>query len=359
MNLSKRCRNRWVTTLAVLAFTLTGCGGEVEEAPDEVVRPVKTMVVGGKLAGRLTFPGRVQGSRRVELSFRVRGRLIEFPILEGQNVQTGDLIGRLDPTDYQIALQEAQATYIKAEADFDRYQRLYEKDAVPLSDLERYRAQRDVTKAKLDQAEANLGYTSLRAPFAGRLGEKYVENHEDVAANQPIVSLHDVTQVEIVIDVPEYLIAGVRSRAEVTATASFEVASSNQYPLAFKEASAQADPETRTYKVTMTMPQPNDVRVLPGMSALVRIELTGEETADVPHIFTVPATAVFAGDGAAQYVWVVDESALTVHRRKVEVGEVTGEAGIRILDGLHPGERIATAAVTRLREDMKIRLMEE
>jgi len=184
-----------VLALALAAVFGWGCGQEVEQSAPSVVRPVKTMVIGGSLAGRLSFPGRVQGARRVELSFRVRGRLAELPILEGQNVNEGDLIGRLDPTDYQIAVQEAQATYIRAAADFERYQRLYEKDAVPLSDLDRFRAQRDVAKARLDQAQTNLRYTSLRAPFGGRLGEKYVENFEDVRANQPIVSLHDIRHI--------------------------------------------------------------------------------------------------------------------------------------------------------------------
>jgi RND family efflux transporter MFP subunit len=358
MNASTKTRRVALLTVAV-AMVACGCGEEVEQSPPNVVRPVKTMIIGGSLAGKLSFPGRVQGARRVELSFRVRGRLIELPILEGQTVNEGDLIGRLDPTDYQIAVQEAQATYMRAEADFERYQRLYEKDAVPLSDLDRFRAQRDVAKARLDQAQTNLRYTSLRAPFGGRLGEKYVENFEDVMANQPIVSLHDITFVEIVLDVPEYLLADYREGVDITAVAQFETVSDEEFPLEFKEASALADPETQTYKVTMIMPQPESIRALPGMSALVKVTL--EETAEPGggYAFTVPATAVFAIEDGTQNVWIVDEGSMTVKRRKVEIGEVTGRASIRVLDGLNPGDRIVTAAVTRLREDMQVSLWEE
>lgn len=358
-------RRKWptvVASLAVLALLLTGgCGKEAEQAPPDVVRPVKTMVVGGSLAGRLTFPGRVQGARRVELSFRVGGRLIEFPILEGQAVSEGDLIGRLDPTDYQITVQEEQATFLKAEADFERYQRLYEKDAVPLSDLERFRALHDVAKARLEQSQLNLRYTSLRAPFGGRLGEKYVENHEDVVANQPIVSLHDITFVEIVIDVPEYLLTNVRGAGQVSAVAQFESVSSADYPLQFKEASAQADPETQTYKVTMSMPQPKDLRVLPGMTALVKVTLNEAvgETGDRDYSFSIPVAAIFAIADGTQCVWVVDPSTMTVNRRKVEVGVVTGPANVYVLDGLQPGDRIVTAAVSHLREGMQITLWEK
>jgi len=341
---------------AFVGGALTGCSEKVEEVTPEVVRPIKSMIVGGRLAGQLSFPGRVQGSRRVELSFRVSGRLEQLPILEGQNVAQGALIGRLDPTDYQIAVQAAQATYIKSEADFTRYQRLYEKDAVPLSDLDRFRAQRDVAKARLDQAETNLRYTSLLAPFAGRLGEKSVENHEDVIANQPIVSLHDVTRIEIVIDVPEYLMADVREGFEIMPVARFETVSNTEYPLEFKEASAQADIETQTYKVTLSMPQPEGIRVLPGMSSLVTLKVSQTGDATTHHVFTIPATSVVAAADGTPYVWVVDEGQMTVHRRDVSIGEVTGEAGIRILDGLKAGERVATAAANHLREGMRVTL---
>jgi len=360
MNASTKTRPIPIALVAVLvSLFLVGCGGEAEQAAPDVVRPVKTMVVGGSLAGRLTFPGRVQGARRVEMSFRVRGRLMEFPILEGQTVEQGDLIGRLDPTDYQIAVQEAQARYIKSEADFERYQRLYEKDAVPLSDLDRFRSQRDVANARLEQAQTNLGYTSLRAPFGGRLGEKYVENHEDVNANQPIVSLHNIAFVEIVVDVPEYLLTEVREGGAVKAVAQFETVSSTDYPLEFKEASALADPETQTYKITLIMPQPEEIRVLPGMSALVKVTMEETPEGGGQYAFTVPATAVFAIEDGAQSVWIVDEGGMTVKRREVQVGEVTGRASIRVLEGLEPGDRIVTAAVTRLREGMQISLMEE
>jgi multidrug efflux pump subunit AcrA (membrane-fusion protein) len=95
------------------------------------------------------------------------------------------------------------------------------------------------------------------------------------------------------------------------------------------------------------------------MSALVKLTLT--ETGEVGggYAFTVPATAVFAIEDGTQNVWVVDESGMTVKRREVQVGEVTGHASIRVLEGLEPGDRIVTAAVTRLREGMQISLMEE
>ena len=64
------------------------------------------------------------------MSFRVSGRIIELPIKEGEEIRKGQLIARLDPKDYQIAVNQARAEFNKAEADLKRYQKLYEKEAV-------------------------------------------------------------------------------------------------------------------------------------------------------------------------------------------------------------------------------------
>ena len=74
--------------------------------------------------------------------------------------------------------------------------------------------------------------------------------------------------------------------------------------------------------------------------------------------FIVPAAAVFYGDDGTPHVWVIDEKRMTVHARVVEVGAVTGVGNMWLLGGIQTGERIATAGVSRLREGMKIQLME-
>ena len=154
----------------------------------------------------------------------------------------------------------------------------------------------------------------------------------------------------------EYLMADVREGFEIMPVARFETVSSEEYPLEFKEASAQADVETQTYKVTLSMPQPEGLRILPGMSALVTLKVRVAGDVATHHVFTIPATSVVAAADGTPYVWVVDESQMTVHRRDVLIGEVTGAESIRILDGLKAGERVATAAANHLREGMRVTL---
>lgn len=349
-----------LTLLGAMVFLVSGCKKEEQVEPAPVIRPVKTMVVGGFAGERRTFPGTVQAAQRVELSFRVGGPLIALPVNEGEIVRKGQVVARIDPRDYQIALDKAKAEFTKADSDLKRYQLLYEKESVPLADLELRQAQRDVAKAQLDDAQANLQDTYLRAPFSGEIGEKYVDNRETVSPQQKILSLHDVSGVEIVVNLPESGRAKFDPTMKARISARFDFAPDREFPLTLKELAASADPRTQTYRATLSMEQPEGVNIQPGMTAQVYGEVSGEDIpADQqPEFSVIPANAVFSADDGTQCVWIVD-SDMTIHRRKVKVGEVTGDSSIKILEGIQSGERIAVAAVNQLQEGQKIRLLEE
>lgn len=336
---------------------LAGCGGEDEVEAAPVVRPVSTMVVGHGFGGRLTFPGTVQAAERAEMSFRVGGPLVEFPVNEGDEVTRGQLLARIDPRDYRIALTEAKAAYDQARSDAERYQRLYEREAIPLADLEVKIAARDVAQARHEQARADLRDTELRAPFAGQIGRTYVENFEDVQARELILSLQQIDEVEVVINVPEAIMASVRAGRAPSIAVLFDVAPERPYTARVKEFATRADPQTQTFPITVTLPQPSEINVLPGMTATVGVTgtLAAEEAGTEP--LTIPAAAVFSDEQGASHIWVVDEAAETVHRRPVRVGAVTGTEGIVVFEGLRAGERVVTAGVQFLREGQQVRLI--
>jgi RND family efflux transporter MFP subunit len=339
------------------ALIITSCKGEKDIESTPITRPVKTMVLGASEEVGITYPGTVQGTQRSNLSFRVAGPLIDLPIREGDWVEKGQLLARIDPRDYKIALAQAKADYVEALADYNRYQELYERDAVALADLDVRRAKRDIAKAKMDDAAAALSDTYLKAPYSGYVGARYVVNYEYVQAQQDILSLQDVSKVEIVVDIPENLIAIAKTdQPEGELYATFQTAPDQEFPLEIKEIAAQADPRTLTYRVTLIMPQPEGINVLPGMTAQVHATGSAPVNEEYPK-FIVPAYAVFAADDGSQRVWIIDQKDNTVHQRKIKVGRVTGEEDIEILDGLKPGEMIALTGVTALREGMKVRPM--
>ncbi len=345
--------------LAAVGLVLFGCAeAEVPTGPDPV-RPVKLMTAGGGNSAEIarSFPGRVEAANQVDLSFRVGGPLVELPVKEGQTVAKGELLARIDPRDFEIRLRSARAQAERADADLTRFSALYEKDAVSGAQLDQAQAARDVAGAALEDAEADLADSQLKAPFGGSIGKVMVENFQDVRSKEPILSLVDFGQVEIVVDVPEGLIARRDDEAPPgELVARFEAAPDREFPLTVGEVSAQADPRTQTYRATLVMDQPRGLNVLPGMTATVVYKPTGTEQQAAEVL--VPASAVFADESGAAHVWVVDTAAMTVSRRAVVTGGLAGSDQVEIREGLAAGETIAASATSRLRDGMQIRPLE-
>ena len=182
------------------------------------------MTVGSALTGQIrNLPGTVRATDRVDLAFQVSGPLIELPVREGQRVKRGDLLARIDPRDYETSLRNAKGTMARAKAavdyavaEYQRYRNVKATDAGAVSDSIvhlKYTAQA-VAQADLQSAEAGLAaaqdqlnYTQLRAPFSGVIARRLVDNYQEVAVKQPILSLQNMTDIEVLVDVPESMMA--------------------------------------------------------------------------------------------------------------------------------------------------------
>ncbi|WP_372682786.1 efflux RND transporter periplasmic adaptor subunit [Desulfosarcina sp.] len=341
-----------------IAILIGACGKKEEPAPKAVVRPVKVVsVAGGTNAGPISLPGQTRASQRVDLSFKVSGPLVELPVEEGQEVKRGQLLARILPRDFKINLDQAKARAIEAERQYDRYKELYVRKQVSKAEFDRYKASRDVAAAQLEDAENALKDTYLKAPFDGVVAKRYVENFQDIQAKQPIVFLQDLSAIEILVDVPETLMLQIREGREPEAAARFATAPDRTFPLALKEFSTQADPQTQTYQVVLVMPRPEGINILPGMTATV--EGSREPASGADTRLVIPAIAVTQDSAKQSFVWVLDEADMTVKKTPVRVGEMTGSDGIVILDGLAGGEKVVVSGVTKLQAGMKVSIWKE
>ncbi|MFO7645133.1 MAG: efflux RND transporter periplasmic adaptor subunit, partial [Desulfosarcina sp.] len=321
-------------------------------------------------AVQLKFPGMVRAAKRADLAFQVGGTLRQFPLDEGQVVKEGRLIAQLDQRDFKNSLRSAQGQLEKAKAalksaqsEYDRILRIQKQDPGATSEsmvvlrrqtLDQSKAEIDSAQAAVDTAQDQLGYTTLHAPFGGVVSKRYVDNYQEIRAKEPIISLDDVSSVEILVDVPELIVATFTesSETQVQAVAEFAAAPGKQYPLTIKERAKRADPKTQTYQVVLQMPKPDDINVLPGMTATVTGSTqTREESRGV---FMVPAIAIVADVVGKPNVWIVDKETLKVQRRPVKTGDLTGTDSIEIIDGLKSGDTIAISGVSRLREGMQV-----
>lgn len=347
--------------ITLTAFSLIGCKQEVSEAPP-IVRPIKILTIDETLGGRtLQYNGTIEAGEFADISFEVPGRIIELSLTEGQDVDKGELLARLDPADYQSRLAQAQADYDAAKAGFDRYQVLVERGTISRQDFEQQKRNYEVAGANLETANKALADTRLLAPFAGNVGRLYVRSFVNILAKQPILVLQDTESLDVVISVPEQDWSRARPNEEVedvrervTSYVTVSTFPDRQFPALLKEIAKVADPVTRTFEAKVTMQRPDDMNLLPGMTATVTVIVDGENDRITEHATMLPAHAVIADDLGKSVVWIVDPDSMTVSAREVTVADMAGSE-IRVLSGLTPGDQVAVSGVSNLRDGMQVR----
>lgn len=351
-----------VLALTAVALTLLTACQPAAVAPAAVEpRPVKLAVVQSAQASKLRqFPALVEPTENARLTFRVAGRLVQLAVRPGQQVERNQLLAQLDPTDFKLKAEQADARYQLAKAQFDRAQKLLTDKLVSRAQYDEIKAQLQVSEADLKTAQTNLSYTEMRAPFSGSIARSLVENHENVAAQQAVLELQLRDMVDLVIQVPEDVIALVRKGVDYQPDVVFDAYPAQRYKAQIKEWDTRADAATNTFKVVFSMPSPKEFNVLSGMTANVLADLS-QLTQHVASGVLVPVSAVFSPATASpteKAVWVYQPSAEqqngAVKLRQIKTGELTSQ-GIVVLDGLAAGEQVVTAGVQHLNEGQQVR----
>jgi len=342
--------------LVALSLMLMGCGEEsVEEKP--VARPVNMLTI-GSLAGSgvLEYPGKVAAAQQSNMAFEASGRIIEFRFKEGQMVKKGDLLARLDPRDFQAELERERAKRNAVKSEYERVRALYEVDAASRRDLDVARRNFEVAVANLKTAQKKLEDSYLKAPFAGVMAKKVVEDFANVRAKQPVLILQDNSSLVMKVNVPERDVAGGKpgltpEKATARLKPMVEVSSlpGRRFPARIKEYAATADPVTRTFEVTFAFENPADARVMPGMTGKAVISRPNPKPGNA-----IPAKAVLSDESGRSFVWLVDPQSLVVTKKPVVLGELSG-SDVQVRSGLSDGDLIVTSGVHQLREGMQVR----
>jgi RND family efflux transporter MFP subunit len=335
--------------------------GGCEKPPAEqpvVVRPVKILTIqAGGSTGQREYPATIKATQQADMGFEVPGRMEEFLVNEGQLVNKGDLLARLDNRDYQYEMEKARANQRKALADLNRSLSIYRQDqgAISRGAIDSDRRAKEVADASVQQAEKAVEDTLLRAPFDGYVARKLVEDFANVQAKEPVLILQDISELEVEVSVPERDMVG-RERTHdldaLTAKLKPEVSITSipgrSFPARIKEIATTADPDTRTFQVTLIFDPPDDVSILPGMTARVRtrgVNGTG---------ILVPVSAVVSNTQYQAIVWKVDPASMTVSPAPVEMGDMQGNE-VEIRSGLQDGDEIAVSGLDFLQDGMQVR----
>ncbi len=345
---------RWRRVAALLslcgAAALAACGKA--PPPPEAPRPVVALTVHPDSAGiAATYPGDIEARYSTPLSFRVAGKIIERSAHLGDVVKPGQIVARLDPSDFEknaasaaAQLAAAQHNYAYAKQQLDRDTAQAEANLIAHAQFEQTQnayasavAQRDQAQQQLALAVDQRRYTQLVADHAGVITAESADTGQNVQSGQAVYQLAWSGDVDVVCDLPETAVAGlaVGQRAQV----SLPALPGKPYTAQVREIAAAADPQSRTWRVKFTLAQP-DAAVRLGMTANVAI---APSHAAAGSTFTIPATALFH-DGNAPALWIIHQPDNVLQLRRVIVSRYDART-ITVTSGLADADQIVLQGV--------------
>lgn len=346
--------------LVAVGIGLSGCNEKKAEAT-EVIRPVKVVQIAqADTTRKLDYSGSVRARTDMNLGFRVNGKIVERRVDIGEKVKPGDVLARIDPTDYALAVRRSQADLDAAEkqvqtADLSRIraQQLFDKNVAPKSQLEQAQlsydqavATRDSAISALAEAKNQVSYADLTSDMNGIVTAINADVGQVVGSGTPVITVAVDGEKEVQIAVPEMDIAQFKVGKDVKAR--FWSDDALVLDGKVREVSGSADAQSRTFAVRVSLP--NDPRVLLGMTATV--EATADNTQ--PYM-SIPLSALAQKDGR-QIVWLVDRDAGTVHARNIKVADFSDD-GVRVADGLKTGDVVVAAGTQFMSENLKVKLL--
>jgi RND family efflux transporter MFP subunit len=306
--------------------------------------PLATLTVEYENAPReRIFDGTVEAVNQATVSAQTSGRVAEIFYDVDDFVEAGAPIMRFTDTEQRAALEsaraaleEAEARAVEAESEFTRVSAMFENGTVARARYDQARANRDAAVARLESARAGavnaeqqLEYTRVRAPYAGIVSRRHVEVGELVRPGAPLMSGLSLEHVRVVVDVPQSMLQPIRDigKAHVYAGERTIAAESlTFFPV--------ADAATNTFRVRAGLPAAS-ITLYPG--TFVKVGFVVGET----ERLLVPASAIVRRSELTA-VYVVDGDAVTL--RQIRSGRRYGER-VEVLAGLEAGEIIAADPV--------------
>ncbi|HBC85556.1 MAG TPA: hypothetical protein DCZ94_01245 [Lentisphaeria bacterium] len=314
-------------------------GGEGRNLSVEVfeVRPARVQDV-------VEIPARIEAWNSVEISAEVAGMVVEHGAKEGDKVEKGRLLLKIDDRTYAAKKMKAEADILKAEADMKRTQKLFEAKSLSEKDLDVAKSARALAESELIIAKSELEDCEIRSPIGGYLDDLSADVGECVVPGKQIAAIYDVDKVKLVIGVPEKAVRAVKPGLEMDFIADDgKVRKAKVVFLA-----TAAENASLTFKAELEVDN-TDMYFRPGM--IVKVKIIRRVIEDA---LMVPLKAIIPKYGS-YYVYVAgkdDKASL----KEIKIDFVTGFSAV-VSAGLSAGDRIVCEGQHLIRENEQLRIL--
>lgn len=332
-----------LASLVLLLAVLAGCGEKVTASAMPGLPP---MTISSATAAYLdhgaieVLPGTVKAATAATLMARVPGLIGSIAATPGTQVATGTVLVELDALEIAAKRDQAKAIAAQAAADFERARNLFDKAVLTKAEFDAAQARAAGTAAAAAEAEVMVGYTRLKAPFAGVVVRKHAEVGDLLAPGRPVIDLEDPASLRLEVEIPESLAAGVA----VGTRLRVQVGDLDQ-PATVAEVTPASDPVSRSVLVKLALPA--EARGLrSGQFGRVSLPVGGD------RLLAVPAAAVLRR-GQLDLVFVLADGRARL--RLVRLGGAEGDL-VAVRAGLSAGEMVAVSGLETLADGQPVTL---
>jgi RND family efflux transporter MFP subunit len=309
---------------------------------------VRACSVASSSQSQLTLRGSVVAAQRVKLGFKQGGVIAAIEVREGDRVESGRIVGRMDDTDARSAVRMAQAAREKAQRDAARAERLLSGGAIPQGVRDDARNQLEAAEAQLAQAREALERTLLRAPVAGTVAARLSEPGETVGSGNPV----------LVIDSSRELLARAgateRERTLLRIGLSVQLEAEDGTTLAGKVRSVATTPNAEDGLYAVEVQPERAQGLLAGGLVVLRLSTTQGAS-----LLRIPLEALVHRHDKDYVFALASEGGATVARlRPVTVNQVEGTTLV-VREGLKADERIVAEGAYFLQDGQAVRILEQ
>ena len=317
----------------------SGFGRPAAAVPVEV-----TAVERREISSYIETNGTLEAENEVDVVARVSAPIIELKVEEGDRVQLGQRLARLDPTEFEAQLDIARVTVDETRLAHERAEALQGEALISPEAFERARSEFEGAQAQYAASRIALDYTEITAPFSGLIIRRYIQLAQHVAANTPLFRVSDFDPLLCPIQVPERELSKLRPNQSAYLTV--EAFPGERFEASVLRISPVIDAATGTLKVTLAVRSRDKLR--PGMFARVFVETERRAGALV-----IPKAALSLDSiGDTVYVAVGERAS----RREVTLGFSEGDA-VEVLSGLEEHERVVVVGQDGLSEGTPIAIL--
>lgn len=336
------------------ALLLSACGQDEQESKvtaDEEETPPVPVEVGTPTRGDIlaVYSGAapIEALAEADVIAKVSGVVRSILAEEGDTVEKGQLLARLDGDILRLELKESEAKLRKLQRDYERNVDLKDKGLVSSGDFDKIKYEMEALEAAFNLASLELDYTQIRAPIAGVISERFARIGNTISAGEAVFRVTSFDPLVAYLHVPEREYRHIAKGQPVAI--EIDALQGQRLLAAVTRISPIVDPKTGTFKITIEIVD-EDGRIKPGMFGRISIVYDTHENA-----LQIPRSAILEESGSAS-VFVVENNKAV--RKTIQTGY--GQSGmVEIIDGLSDDDRVVTIGQNGLKENAVVTVINE